>query len=126
MKMRLSPNLSKRNKIRGQVLQSHGKNVAESPWLTPKEAADYCKFSLSLFNQKRRKIPICAGGTKRRTRFHREELDRWMRRISEVDNQAEMVQKAVIKDLKEEDDRLGGHPIRAKETRCRYKVSLLS
>jgi hypothetical protein len=50
----------------------------ESPWLTPKEAADYCKISLSLFNEVRREIPIKVGGTRRRPRFHTDELDVWM------------------------------------------------
>jgi hypothetical protein len=49
-----------------------------SPWLTPKEAARYCRISLSLFNQKRKEVPIKVGGTQRRPRFHRDELDYWM------------------------------------------------
>lgn len=52
----------------------------ESPWLTPKEAAKYCKISLSLFNEVRKKIPIRTGGTIRRPRFHINELDLWMSR----------------------------------------------
>ena len=50
----------------------------ESPWLTPREAAEYCKVSIYLFNQKRRLLPIKSGGTKRRPRFHKMELDLWM------------------------------------------------
>ena len=50
----------------------------ESPWLTPLEAARYCKVSLSFFNQKRKELRIEAGGTKRRPRFHISELDYWM------------------------------------------------
>ena len=49
-----------------------------SPWLTPEEAAQYCRLSLSLFNQKRKEVPIKFGGTQRRPRFHRDELDYWM------------------------------------------------
>lgn len=56
------------------------KAFPESPWLTPEEAAHYCKISLSLFNQKRKELPIKAGGTKRRPRFHKTELDYWMER----------------------------------------------
>jgi hypothetical protein len=50
----------------------------DSPWLTPEESALYCKISLSLFNQKRRELSIKAGGTLRRPRFHKLELDFWM------------------------------------------------
>jgi hypothetical protein len=50
----------------------------ESPWLTPKEAAQYCRISLSLFNQKRRELNLKHGGTPRRPRFHKDELDYWM------------------------------------------------
>ena len=50
----------------------------ESPWLTPKEAAQYCRISLSLFNQKRRDLNLKHGGTPRRPRFHKDELDHWM------------------------------------------------
>jgi hypothetical protein len=49
-----------------------------SPWLRPREAAQYCRLSLSLFNQKRKEVPIKFGGTQRRPRFHRDELDHWM------------------------------------------------
>lgn len=49
-----------------------------SPWFTPREAADYCKVSLSFFNQKRKELPIKAGGSMRRPRFHKDELDFWM------------------------------------------------
>jgi|GEM_PF-4709518 len=52
----------------------------DSPWLSPEEAASYCKISLSLFNQKRRELAIKTGGTQRRPRFHKWELDRWMER----------------------------------------------
>jgi len=52
----------------------------DSPWLTPKEAAEYCKISLSLFNQKRKELGMKTGGTKRRPRFHKSELDYWMER----------------------------------------------
>jgi hypothetical protein len=50
----------------------------ESPWLTPLEAAEYCKVSLSFFNQKRKELPMKVGGSKRRPRFHVSELDYWM------------------------------------------------
>jgi len=86
----------------------------ESPWLTPKEAADYCKISLSLFNQIRRSVPIQSGGTQRRPRFHRDELDYWMRMM--------FMNKIVAStDWRNRDERcqenriLGQYPIRIKE-----------
>jgi hypothetical protein len=55
----------------------------DSPWLPPKEASKYCGISESLFNQIRKKVPIKTGGTKRRPRFHIKELDYWMERCFE-------------------------------------------
>ena len=54
--------------------------VTDTPWLKPKEAAGYCKISPSLFNQLRKDLPIKTGGTKRRPRFKKSELDAWMER----------------------------------------------
>jgi len=51
-----------------------------TPWLTPDEAAFYCRISPSLFNQLRKEVPIKTGGRPRRPRFHRKELDHWMER----------------------------------------------
>ena len=56
-----------------------------SPWFTPKEAAQYCRISLSLFNQKRKEVPINCCGSVRRPRFHKEELDYWMRNRFKVE-----------------------------------------
>ena len=61
----------------------------ESPWLTPKEAAQYCRISLSLFNQKRRALSLKHGGTPRRPRFHRDELDYWMNKLFREDVEPE-------------------------------------
>jgi hypothetical protein len=59
------------------MMPGHTEKI-ESPWLTPKEAAQYCRISLSLFNQKRRELNLKHGGTPRRPRFHKYELDYWM------------------------------------------------
>jgi len=61
----------------GFIMPGHTEKI-ESPWLTPKEAAPYCRISLSLFNQKRRQLNLKRGGTPRRPRFHKDELDYWM------------------------------------------------
>jgi hypothetical protein len=62
------------------MTDKNAKRSLESPWFTPEEAARYCKISLSLFNQKRRELPIKVGGTSRRPRFHKSQLDYWMER----------------------------------------------
>jgi hypothetical protein len=82
----------------------------ESPWLTPKEAADYCKISLSLFNQLRKKIPIKVGGTVRRPRFHKDELDYWMSNMFTIKEDQEIGRKEEEECL-EENSKIGKYPI---------------
>lgn len=54
-------------------------SVFRSPWLRPKQAAAYCKMSLSLFNQKRKVVPINKiGGSKRGPKYNFNDLDTWM------------------------------------------------
>ena len=93
-------------------------NYTESPWLTPKEAAAYCKISLSLFNQLRGKIPLRAGGTRRRPRFHRDELDHWMRLMFETyDNE---IKRCPVTEAAE----IEKYPIKIKE--IKHKATPLS
>lgn len=94
----------------------------ESPWLTPKEAAGYCKISLSLFNQLRRKLPIKFGGTLRRPRFHKDELDYWMRNMFRTEEQIQTDQERE-KEYVREDLEIGRHPIRVRVGK--YKASSL-
>lgn len=90
----------------------------ESPWLTPKEAAAYCKISLSLFNQLRRQISIKTGGTRRRPRFHTDELDHWMRHIFETYH--DEIKRSPFMEAPE----LENYPIEIKETK--HKATPLS
>jgi len=89
----------------------------ESPWLTPKEAASYCKISLSLLNQLRKKIPIKAGATVRRPRFHKDELNYWMRCMFRTEKDQEIRGK-------EEDSKIRKYPIVI--TDKRYKATPLT
>jgi hypothetical protein len=99
----------------------------ETPWLTPKEAANYCKISLSLFNQIRRKIPIKIGGTMRRPRFHKDELDYWMGNMFKTERETEIERNKEI-DIKnqilEENSKLEIYPIKIKEKKHKVKPLL--
>jgi excisionase family DNA binding protein len=51
----------------------------ERPWLKPAEAADRCGVDRVTLWRARKRGELRAGGPGRAVRFHRDELDRWMR-----------------------------------------------
>lgn len=47
-------------------------------WLTPAEAAEYVRYSETSFRRYRKKYAIPAHGPEA-SRFHRDDLDRWLK-----------------------------------------------
>ena len=68
--------------------------------MTIRDAAQYYKISVSLFNRIREKVPLKTYGTPRRPRFHRDDLDYWMRKRFETDESIEQGNEGNKKPLK--------------------------
>jgi excisionase family DNA binding protein len=48
-------------------------------WLNTREAADYCGMHVTTLWRAVKRGELKAGGVGRAVRFHRDELDRWLR-----------------------------------------------
>ena len=51
----------------------------ERVWMDTRQAADYCGVDPSTLWRARQRGDLLAGGVGRAVRFHRDELDRWLR-----------------------------------------------
>jgi excisionase family DNA binding protein len=56
-----------------------GATVADSPYLTTSEAADYCRVNRSTLWRAVKAGSLQAAGPGRAIRFRKDELERWMR-----------------------------------------------
>lgn len=56
--------------------------IIESPWLTLKEAAAYCKISIPTFNKLNKTLPCPHAGSKTSRRYHVAVLDEWLNSIN--------------------------------------------